>query len=50
MAACSRAEEAKAAAASAPATVQVGAENVVVVKRDTIVSGPIISGELQPAR
>jgi RND family efflux transporter MFP subunit len=30
--------------------VQVGSENVVVVKRDTIVSGPIISGELQPAQ
>jgi RND family efflux transporter MFP subunit len=30
--------------------VQIGAENVVVVKRDTIVTGPIISGTLQPAR
>lgn len=50
--ACSRvdADKAPAPAAAAPATVQVGAENVVVVKRDTIVSGPIISGELQPAR
>jgi membrane fusion protein, multidrug efflux system len=36
--------------ATAPATVQVGAENVVVVKRDTVVMGPIISGELRAAR
>jgi len=49
--ACSRGEDDKAApAVAAPATVQVGAENVVVVKRDAIVSGPIISGALQPAR
>jgi len=51
LAACSRVDADKASpATAAPATVQVGAENVVVVKRDTIVSGPIISGELQPAR
>jgi len=49
--ACSRVDADKATPApAAPAAVQVGAENVVVVKRDTIVSGPIISGELQPAR
>ncbi len=49
--ACSRADAEKSApAATARTSVQVGAENVVVVKRDTIVSGPIISGELQPAR
>ena len=36
-----------------PATataVQIGAENVVTVKHDTIVVGPIISGELRPER
>jgi membrane fusion protein (multidrug efflux system) len=50
-AACSSAEADKSApAATAPSAVQVGSENVVVVKRDTIVSGPIISGELQPAQ
>jgi RND family efflux transporter MFP subunit len=43
------AEEA-AAAAAAPAPVQIGAENVVTVKRDTIVVGPIISGELRAER
>jgi len=49
--ACTRAEADKSApAAAAPTAVQVGAENVVVVKRDTIVSGPIISGELRPAQ
>lgn len=49
--ACTRAEADKSApAATAPAAVQVGAENVVVVNRDTIVSGPIISGELRPAQ
>lgn len=31
-------------------TVQVGSENVVVVKRDHIVVGPVISGELRPER
>jgi RND family efflux transporter MFP subunit len=30
-----------------PAPVQVGDENVVTVKRDTIVTGPIVSGELR---
>jgi RND family efflux transporter MFP subunit len=51
IAACGRAGDAKAApAAPAPASVQVGAENVVVAKRERIVSGPIVSGELQPAR
>jgi membrane fusion protein (multidrug efflux system) len=49
--ACSSPEADKSAPASAaPSAVQVGAENVVVVKRDTIVSGPSISGELQPAQ
>jgi RND family efflux transporter MFP subunit len=37
-------------AAGAAAPVQVGAENVVTVKRDTIVVGPIISGALRPER
>jgi RND family efflux transporter MFP subunit len=34
----------------APAAVQVGAENVVTVTQGTVVVGPIISGELKPAR
>ena len=38
------------AAAPAPVAVQIGAENVVKVARDTIVVGPIISGELRPER
>lgn len=47
-AACSGGAEAeKPAAAAAPAAVQVGAENVVTVKRDVIVNGPMISGELR---
>lgn len=33
-----------------PAPVQVGPENVVTVKRDRIVTGPLISGELRAAR
>ena len=33
-----------------PATVQVGAENVITVKRDRVVTGPLISGELRAAR
>jgi multidrug efflux pump subunit AcrA (membrane-fusion protein) len=33
-----------------PAPVRIGAENTVTVVRDTIVVGPIVSGELQPAR
>lgn len=37
------------APAATPA-VQIGPENVVTVKRDTIVVGPIISGELRPER
>ena len=35
---------------SAPSAVQVGAENVVKVTRGTIVTGPIISGELRAQR
>ena len=35
---------------AAPTTVQVGQENVVTVARDTIVTGPPISGELRAAR
>jgi RND family efflux transporter MFP subunit len=51
LAACGRAEADKAEPTAAASTsVQVGAENVVVVKRETIVSGPIVSGELRPAR
>jgi membrane fusion protein, multidrug efflux system len=48
--ACGGEESAKAEAPAAPAAVQIGAENVVMVKRDTIVVGPIISGELRAAR
>jgi RND family efflux transporter MFP subunit len=48
---CSRTEgETAGPSGAAPAAVQVGAENVVIVKRDTIVNGPIISGELRAAR
>jgi membrane fusion protein, multidrug efflux system len=38
------------AAASAPAPVQIGQENVVTVEAGRIVTGPIVSGELRPAR
>lgn len=38
------------APAETPAAVQVGAENVVTVTRDRIVTGPLISGELRAAR
>ena len=38
------------AAAAAPAIVQVGQENVVTVEAGRIVTGPIVSGELRPAR
>lgn len=37
-------------AAAAPPAVQVGLENVITVKRDRIVTGPLISGELRAAR
>jgi RND family efflux transporter MFP subunit len=33
-----------------PRAVLVGAENVIIVKRDQIVAGPIISGDLRPER
>ena len=35
---------------AAPRPVLIGAENVIIAKRDTIVAGPIISGELRPER
>jgi RND family efflux transporter MFP subunit len=38
------------AAAAAPAVVQVGQENVVAVESGRMVTGPIVSGELRPAR
>jgi membrane fusion protein, multidrug efflux system len=44
------AEKADAANGAAPQAVQVGQENVVVVKRDAIVTGPIVSGELRAER
>jgi len=37
-------------AASAPAAVQVGQENVIRVSRERIVTGPLISGELRAAK
>src|SRR3954471_19631900 len=43
-------EAAKKEEQAAPATVQIGAENVVTVMHDAIVVGPIISGELKAAR
>ena len=41
---------AKAAASAAPAAVEVGAENLIKVKRDWISTGPLISGTLAPER
>lgn len=41
--------EAEKPAAAAPVAVQVGGENVLTVKRDRIVAGPLISGELRAA-
>ena len=51
-AACSKGNAATdtAAAAAAAAVMTVGAENVAVVTRDTIQSGPAVSGSLQPER
>jgi RND family efflux transporter MFP subunit len=46
LAACSAGAE---KAPEPPPALQVGQENVVVVKRDTIVNGPIVSGELKAA-
>lgn len=43
-------EAEKAPAADTPAPVRIGAENVIRVVHDTIVVGPIISGELRPER
>jgi RND family efflux transporter MFP subunit len=43
-------DSAQAAAAGAPSAVTVGPENVTVVTRDSIESGPAISGSLQPER
>jgi RND family efflux transporter MFP subunit len=42
------AEAAASAAAAVPATLTVGAENVALVARDTIESGPAVSGTLAP--
>ena len=36
--------------AAAPAAIQIGPENVVTVQSGRIVTGPIVSGELRPAR
>jgi membrane fusion protein, multidrug efflux system len=46
---CTSTEAEKATSEAAPA-VRIGSENVVTVQRGTIVTGPIISGELQAAR
>ena len=43
-------DEGEPEAVSRPAVMQVGPENVVRVRRDTIVIGPIISGELRAER
>lgn len=43
------AEAEKSASPEAPPAVQVGGENVLIVKRDRIVAGPLISGELRAA-
>jgi RND family efflux transporter MFP subunit len=49
--ACTTGDAEKAAPEStAPTAVTIGTENVVAVKRDRIVKGPIISGELRAAR
>ena len=45
-----RADEGEPDAVSRPAPVQIGPENVVIVKRGAIVIGPIISGELRAER
>ena len=37
-------------APAAPPAVLVGAENVIIVKRDVIIAGPIVSGDLRPER
>lgn len=51
VAACTNTEaEKRTAETVAPPAVRIGSENVVVVKRGTIVVGPIISGELKAAR
>ena len=44
------AEKARDEPAAPPPTVQIGQENVVTATADTIVVGPIISGELRPQR
>jgi membrane fusion protein (multidrug efflux system) len=49
-AACGGAEAEKDADDTAPVAIQIGQENIVVVQRDTIVIGPIISGELRAER
>ena len=50
LAAACGAEAEKSPEASATPAVQVGQENIVVVKREQIVTGPIISGELRAER
>jgi membrane fusion protein (multidrug efflux system) len=49
-AACGAEAERPGSETGAPAAIQIGAENVVTVAREEIVVGPLISGELRPAR
>ena len=47
---CAESPNGEAPVTTAPAAIQIGAENVVTVERGSIVVGPIISGELRAAR
>jgi membrane fusion protein (multidrug efflux system) len=47
IAACGGEQQTSADSSAAPAAIQIGPENVVRVERGTIVTGPIISGELR---
>jgi RND family efflux transporter MFP subunit len=47
---CAGAEAEKAATPPPPAPVVIGLENTVTVERDTVIVGPMISGELRPQR
>jgi membrane fusion protein (multidrug efflux system) len=50
IAGCGGAGAQKSDGGTAPTAIQIGEENIVIVKRDTIVIGPIISGELKAER
>jgi RND family efflux transporter MFP subunit len=49
-AACATSEPAAPPVPVQPAAVQIGPENVVIVETGRVVTGPIVSGELRPAR